>query len=163
MIWHVGLAVPDLEQGLTEMGQLFDLTWRPLVTRSMTIKDEHGQSYDVDCQVTFSLGGPFAVEVWQGIPGTPLAVPETGWLHHLGYWVEDHAAEKDRLGALGYPPMLASDPTLLISRGPGNLRVEPCDLQRDQPYLYDLYPPDSQYVGDPVLRSATATAKRSHS
>ncbi|HEY0618247.1 MAG TPA: hypothetical protein VGD15_11675 [Kribbella sp.] len=30
MIWHVGLAVPDLEQGLTEVGQLFDLTWRPL-------------------------------------------------------------------------------------------------------------------------------------
>jgi hypothetical protein len=29
--------------------------------------------------------------------------------------------------------------------------------------LFDLYPPDSQYVGDPVLPSATATAKRSHS
>jgi hypothetical protein len=34
--------------------------------------------------------------------GTPLAVPETVWLHHLGSWVEDHAAEKDRLGALGF-------------------------------------------------------------
>jgi hypothetical protein len=34
----------------------------------------------VDCHVRFSLGGPFAIEVWQAIPGTPLAVPESGYL-----------------------------------------------------------------------------------
>jgi hypothetical protein len=117
----------------------------------MALKDENGRPYDVDCHVTFSLGGPFAVEVWQAIPGTPLATPESGYLHHIGYWVGDYAAEKDRLSALGYPPFLTSDPTLLISRGPGNILVEPCDLQRDQPYLRDLYPAGAKFAGEPVL------------
>jgi catechol 2,3-dioxygenase-like lactoylglutathione lyase family enzyme len=153
-IWHLGLAVPDLDQGMAEIGELFDLTWRPVVTRSMTMKDEHGRSHDVDCHVTFSLGGPFAVEIWQAIPGTPLATPEAGWFHHVGYWVDDHAAEKQRLNDLGFPPFLSSDPTLLISRGPGNLMVEPCDLQRDQPYLRDLYPAGSRFAGEPVLPPA---------
>ena len=139
-IWHVGMAVPDLDTGMAEIGELFNLAWRPVVTRSMTITDENAQLHPVDCHVTFSLDGPFAVELWQAIPGTPLATPESGYLHHIGYWVEDYTAEKERLSALGYPPFLSSDPTLLISRGPGNLLLEPCDLQRDQPYLRDLYP-----------------------
>jgi hypothetical protein len=47
--------------------------------------------------------------------------------------------------------LLTCDPTLLISRGPGNILIEPCDLQRDQPYLRDLYPADSRLPGEPVL------------
>jgi hypothetical protein len=101
--------------------------------------------------VTFSLGGPFAVEVWQAIPDTPLATPQAGWLHHLGYWVEDYPAERQRLNTLGFVPVLTSEPTLLLSRGPGNIRVEPCDLRRDQPYLRDLYPTGSEFLGEPVL------------
>ncbi|GAA5195410.1 hypothetical protein GCM10023322_62030 [Rugosimonospora acidiphila] len=150
-IWHVGLAVPDLERGKAEIGELFGLTWRPVVVRSMTIKDAEGRARGVDVRVTFSLGSPFAVELWQEIPGTPLATPEAGWFHHLGYWADDYAAERQRLSDLGHPPFLSSDPTLLISRGPGNLLVEPCDLGRDQPYLRDLYPADSAYFGPPVL------------
>lgn len=152
--WHVGMAVPDLDQGMAEIGKLLRLAWRPVVTRSMTITDEYGRPHPVDCHVTFSLGGPFAVEMWKAIPGTPLAVPESGYLHHLGYWAEDYAAEKERLPAPGYPPFLSSDPALLISRGPGNVLLEPCDLQRDQPYLRDLYPADSPFAGPPVLPPA---------
>jgi hypothetical protein len=150
-IWHIGLAVPDLERGMAEFGTLFGLTWRPVVVRSMTMTDEHGAAHDVDCHVTFSLGGPFAVELWQALPGTPLATPPGGSFHHVGYWTDDHAAEKQRLADLGYPDFLRSEPGLLIARGPGNVRVEPCDLGRDQPYLRDLYPPDSPYYGTPQL------------
>ena len=114
-IWHARMAVPDLDTGMAEIGELLGLAWRPVVTRPMTITDENGHPHPVDCHVTFSLGGPFAIEVWQAIPGTPLAVPESGYLHHLGYWVEDYAAEKERLAALGYPPFLSSQPSLLIS------------------------------------------------
>lgn len=150
-IWHIGLAAPDLEKGMEQVGALFDLAWRPIVTRSMTIKEANGRPHKVDCHVTFSLGGTFAVEIWQAVPGTPLATPEAGWMHHVGYWVADHTAEKERLSALGYPPFLASDPTLLIAQGPGNLLIEPCDLQRDQPYLRDLYPAGSPFAGEPAL------------
>jgi catechol 2,3-dioxygenase-like lactoylglutathione lyase family enzyme len=150
-IWHVGFAAPDLDQAMSQLGELFELTWRPIVTRSMTIKDEGGHPFDVDCHVTFSLGGPFAVEVWQAIPDTPLATPQAGWLHHLGYWVEDYPAEGQRLDTLGFVPVLTSEPTLLLSRGPGNICVEPCDLGRDQPYLRDLYPVGSEFFGEPIL------------
>jgi hypothetical protein len=64
---------------------------------------------------------------------------------------------------LGHLAFLSSDPTLLISRGPGNLLVEPCDLQRDQPYLRDLYPSDSPFAGEPVLpdgRPNTSTSSK---
>jgi hypothetical protein len=27
-IWHVGMAVPDLDKGLAEIGELFEQTWR---------------------------------------------------------------------------------------------------------------------------------------
>jgi len=53
-----------------------------------------------ECHVAFSLGGPFAVEVWQAIPGTPLDVPEAGGVHHIGCWVDYLAAEARRLDAL---------------------------------------------------------------
>src|SRR5882757_747615 len=152
-IWHIGLAVPDLKQRIAEFGTLIELTWRPVVVRSLTMKDGHGRSHDVQCHVTFSLGDPFAVELWQAIPGTPLAMPQGGCFHHIGYWVDDHAAEKRRLAELGYGDFLRSDPGLLIAHGPGNVLVEPCDLQRDQPYLRDLYPPDSPFAGEPVLPS----------
>jgi hypothetical protein len=59
-IWHIGLAVPDLKQGMAEFGTLFELAWRPVVVRSLTMKDGHGRSHDVDCHVTFSLGVQFA-------------------------------------------------------------------------------------------------------
>jgi hypothetical protein len=150
-IWHVGLAVPDLEQGMSEVGELFGLGWRPVVVRSMTINGGKESAQHVDVHMTFSLGGPFAVELWQAIPGTPLAAPDAGWFHHLGYWVDNYSVEKQRLRELGHPPFLSSEATLLISRGPGNILVEPCDLQRDQPYMRDLYPPDSAYFGQLAL------------
>jgi hypothetical protein len=127
------------------------LVWRPVVTRSLTVAGPSGAAREVDVHVTFSLGGPFAIEVWQGIPGTPLAVPEAGWLHHLGYWADDHAEERARLEELGHLPFLRGDAGLTVHRGPGGLGLEPCDIGRDQPYLRDLYPPDSPYHGEPVL------------
>lgn len=158
-LWHMGLAVPDLDEAKHRLGELFELNWRPTVTRSLTLSGPDGTVQKVDVRVTFSLGGPFAVEVWQGIPGTPLAIPETGWLHHVGYWVDDHAAERARLERLGYPPLLRGAEGLTVNRGPGGLGLEPCDLTRDQPYLRDLYPPRSPFHGEPVLPAYDADAE----
>jgi catechol 2,3-dioxygenase-like lactoylglutathione lyase family enzyme len=88
-IWHIGIAVPDLEKGKKELGEVFGLRWRPARVRKLTLADAAGRPDEVECHVVFSLGGPFAVEVWQAIPGTPLDVPEAGGVHHIGYWVDD--------------------------------------------------------------------------
>ena len=102
-IWHIGIAVPDLEEGKEELGDVFGLRWRPARVRKLTLADLAGQSYEVECHVVFSLGGPFAVEVWQAIPGTPLEMPRTGGGHHIGYWVDDLAAEAKRLDSSATP------------------------------------------------------------
>jgi len=61
--------------------------------RRLTLADAAGRPYEWECHVIFSLGGPFAIEVCRPIPGTPLDVPEGGGVHHIGYWVDDLAAE----------------------------------------------------------------------
>jgi hypothetical protein len=147
-IWHLGMAVPDLHTGMAEVGEVFGLTWRPVHERATTVLDAAGAAYDIVCQFTFSEGGPFAIEMWQAIPDTPLATPATGYLHHIGYWVDDLAAEADRLAALNYPAFMTG-PSLLINRGPGGLMLEPCDVLRDRPFLRDLFPGESPFSGIP--------------
>ena len=29
-IWHIGIAVPDLDKGKKELGEVFGLDWRPV-------------------------------------------------------------------------------------------------------------------------------------
>jgi Glyoxalase/Bleomycin resistance protein/Dioxygenase superfamily len=152
-IFHIGMAVPDLGKGLEEIGTIFDLAWRPIRIRKVTIVDTCGQPCDLECHVAFSVGGPFAVEVWQAIPGTPLAMPESGYFHHIGYWADDLDSEGERLDNLGYPTVVTSDGGPLFNAGPGGLLLEPCDLRVDRPSLRDLFPPGSRYAGEPVPAS----------
>jgi catechol 2,3-dioxygenase-like lactoylglutathione lyase family enzyme len=153
-IWHIGIAVPDLQEGQEQLGAVFGLRWRPTRVRALTLVDADGRAHDVECHVAFSLGGPFAVEVWQAIPGTPLDIPESGGVHHIGYWVDDITAEAERLSTLGYPGFATAGPTPLLNRGPAGMLVELCDLHSDRPSLRDLFPPESEFAGEPLLGSA---------
>jgi catechol 2,3-dioxygenase-like lactoylglutathione lyase family enzyme len=153
-IWHIGFAVPDLDQGKQELGDVFGLQWRPVRVRDLTLSDSDGKRHDVECHVAFSVGGPFAVEVWQAIPGTPLDAPTGGGVHHIGYWVDDIYAEASRLSALGYGSFATAGSVPLLSRGPAGTIVELCDLHSDRPSLRDLFPAESEFAGEPILDSA---------
>ena len=152
-IWHIGIAVPELETGQEELGEIFGLRWRPTRVRKLTLADAAGRPHEVECHVAFSRGGPFAVEVWQAIPGTPLDIPEGGGVHHIGYWVDDIASEAKRLDALGFPAYATAATTPLLNRGPAGTLIELCDLHSDRPSLRDLFPPESEFAGEPVLDS----------
>ncbi len=153
-IWHIGFAVSDLDQGQQELGEVFRLRWRPARVRKLTLTDAAGRPCEVECHVVFSLGGPFAVEAWQAIPGTPLDIPAGGGVHHIGYWVDDLAAEAKRLDALGFPGYAMAGVTPLLNRGPAGTLIELCDLHSDRPSLRDLFPPESEFAGEPLLGSA---------
>ena len=153
-IWHIGIAVHDLEKGQKELSEVFGLRWRPARVRKLTLLDAAGGPFAVECHVVFSLGGPFAVEVWHAIPGTPLGVPAAGGVHHIGYWVDDLAAEAKRLDALGYPSYATAGTTPLLNRGPAGTLIELCDLHSDRPSLRDLFPPESEFAGEPLPGSA---------
>ena len=153
-IWHIGVAIDDLEKGKAEFTDVFGLSWRPARVRVLTLTDAHGAGHEIECQVTFSQGGPFAVELWEAIPGTPLAAPPGGGVHHIGYWVDDMVREKARLSALGLSPHATVGGRPLLSAGPSGTVVELCDLHSDRPQLRDLFPAGSEYAGPPVLDSA---------
>ncbi|MCU1655359.1 MAG: hypothetical protein JWO57_15 [Pseudonocardiales bacterium] len=154
-IWHVGMAVPDLEEGMREVGGAFELSWRPIHERMTTVQDGAGRPYDIVCRFTFSTSSPFAIEMWQAIPGTPLATPDSGILHHIGYWVDDLPKEVERLDGNGFACFM-SGPSLAIHSGPGGLMLEPCDVRRDRPFLRDLFPVGSPLRGTPDNAGAVA-------
>jgi len=150
MPWHLGLAVPDLEAGLKEFSELFGIAWRPVREVPLRLTDQDGRAHDVTVRVTFSLTSPFALELWEAVPGTPLAAPEGTTVHHVGYWTDDFDAEHQRLTELGYPAFMTSS-GMVMHRGPGGLGVEPEDVHRDIPSLRDLYPAGSPYAGRPAF------------
>lgn len=43
-IWHIGFAVPGLEQGTKELADVFGLRWRPARVRKLTLADADGRS-----------------------------------------------------------------------------------------------------------------------
>src|SRR5258707_11967221 len=140
-IWHIGIAVPDLEKGQKDLGEVFGLRWRPARVRKLTLADAAGRSYAVECHVVFSLGGPFAVEVWQAIPGTPLDMPQAGGVHHIGYWVGDLAAEAKRLDAPGHPRHVTAAPPPPPEPGPPRPPPQPCDPHTHRPPPPHPFPP----------------------
>jgi hypothetical protein len=77
-------------------------------------------------------------------------VPEGGGVHHIGYWVDDLAAEAKRPGALGYPGHATAGTTPLLNRGPAGTLIALCDLHSDRPSLRDLFPPGSEFAGEPL-------------
>ena len=147
-IWHIALAVPNLDKAMKELGDALMLTWRPIEKSLVQMRGEDGQVYDLECTFTFSEGGPAAIELWEAIPGSPLGPVDGMALHHIGYWVDDLPGEAKRLEGLGYPTYAAvpasGPPTrVTIHRGPYGLMLEPCGTERDRPHLHDLYPTES--------------------
>ena len=147
-IWHIAFAVPDLEQGMKEFGTAFGLGWRPVHEALARLTDEHGVEHEVTCKFTFSEGSPFAIEMWEAVPDSPLAPPGDTVLHHVGYWVDDLKAEGERLEQHGWPCFMTAH-SVAVHRGPGGILLEPCDVNRDRPFLRDLFPPGSQHHGEP--------------
>ena len=100
--------------------------------RKLTLTNAAGRPYAVECHVAFPRGA-FAVEVWQAIPGTPLDMPQAGGVHHIGYRVDDLAAEAKRLDALGYAGYATAGTAPLLNRGPAGTFIELCDPQQRPP------------------------------
>jgi hypothetical protein len=147
-LWHIAFAVPNLEQGMDEFGRAFDLEWRPVHHAVARVTDERGVEHEATCHFTFSVGGPPAIEMWEAVPGTPLDAPGDTVLHHIGYWVDDLAAEGRRLEDQGWPCFMSAH-SVAIHRGPGGILLEPCDVLRDRPFLRDLFPPGTPHHGEP--------------
>ncbi|HEY2261811.1 MAG TPA: hypothetical protein VGI96_04205, partial [Streptosporangiaceae bacterium] len=54
----------------------------------------------------------------------------------------------------GYAGYATAGTTPLLNRGPAGTFIELCDLHSDRPSLRDLFPPGSEFAGEPLPGSA---------
>jgi hypothetical protein len=71
-MFHVGHLVPDLEQGMDQMGEDFGFEWTQVVFREdqPLWTPQEGQR-SVPLKFCYSMAGPQRVELIEGPEGTP--------------------------------------------------------------------------------------------
>lgn len=101
--FHTGIVVDDISKATTEMSKAFGIDWATptAVQAPVRLADRVVVAHR---WVTYSMGGGHAIEMIQEVDGE-IYTPTDGSqrLHHLGFWVEDLAAESARLESLGMP------------------------------------------------------------
>lgn len=92
MFYHVCFVVPDIEQGMRDLGSV-GVQW------STVLEDRLGPW---DYRLAFSRGGPPYLELVQGPPGSPWDSSQGARCHHLGFWTEDVWKSSRRLSEEGF-------------------------------------------------------------
>ncbi len=90
--FQVGVLVEDLDAARDELGQALGLEWSDIVVR---------QNGEWEIRVCFAKQGPPFLELIEGPPGSPWEATHGSRIDHIGYWVDDLDASKQRLDADG--------------------------------------------------------------
>ncbi|MFD9665117.1 VOC family protein [Rhodococcus sp. NPDC059968] len=97
-LFHVGVVVEDLDQGMAEFRESLGVSWRQPFFPSADVKTPHGRS-TMKVGAVYTEHGPVHYELLQRIDS---GLWQTCGLHHLGYWSNDVAGDTERLVKLGY-------------------------------------------------------------
>jgi lactoylglutathione lyase len=130
-LFHVGIRVPDLEAAMAELGAGLGLTWAAVVERDQPVWTPAGGADVVPLRFTYSCAGPQHVELLQGGPGSIWDGRDATGIHHHGVWVDDVAAETERLIAAGWTLELAQKApeegygSMTYVRSPSGFLLEP--------------------------------------
>lgn len=109
-LFHVGMCVPALEPAMAEIGLALGITWAPLVERQQRVWTPSRGPETTRLRFTYSCEGPQHVELLQGEPGSVWDGHALAGLDHQGVWVQDVAAEAERLVDAGWRLELAQLP-----------------------------------------------------
>lgn len=96
-MFHTGLLVTDLDQAMDDIGRAHGVTWASVRDWPMDVWLPDQGYISMDIKLTFSQQGPVRLELIQGSPNTPVDPGLHLGVHHIGYFVEDPAAETRRL------------------------------------------------------------------
>ena len=99
-LFHMAMAVPDIERAMASMGQALSLEWTSIREIDMRIETSTG-AYTTPMRAVYSLQGPPYMELVSGQSGTFFASADGPKLHHAGLIVEDWESEVARLQSLG--------------------------------------------------------------
>jgi hypothetical protein len=101
-LYHVGVRVPDLDAAMDELGKGLGMSWAQIVERDQPVWTPSEGVYAIPLRFTYSCEGPQHVELLQGAPGSLWDGADWPGVHHHGVWVDDVAAETERLLGLGW-------------------------------------------------------------
>ena len=96
-MFYTGLLVHDLDQAMDDIGRSHNVTWAAVRDWPMDVWLPDQGYISMDIKLTFSQQGPVRLEIIQGSAGTPVDPAQGVGVHHVGYFVEDPAAETRRL------------------------------------------------------------------
>jgi catechol 2,3-dioxygenase-like lactoylglutathione lyase family enzyme len=86
--FHVGIATPDIETSMRELGAALGLRWVAL-PRPGTSHDTPTGPVPPAARVVYGTEGPLHLELLESGIGTVYDVARGPHLHHVGYWVDD--------------------------------------------------------------------------
>ncbi len=111
--FHLGIRVPNLEAAMAEYGDGLGLTWSEVRDNpAQTIWTPEAGLQELHLRYTYSGSGPQHLELLEGPPGSVWDGSDCTGAHHIGVWVDDVAADTDRLVASGWSIVGAhSDPS----------------------------------------------------
>jgi lactoylglutathione lyase len=130
-LFHVGVRVPDLEAAMEEIGGGLGITWARVVEREQRVWTPDAGPHTTPLRFTYSCEGPQHVELLQGAPGSVWDGADVPGVHHQGVWVDDVAAETERLVEAGWTLELAQLPpdegygSMTYVRSPSGFLLEP--------------------------------------
>jgi hypothetical protein len=101
-LYHVGVRVPDLDAAMDELGKGLGISWAQIVERDQPVWTPSEGAYTIPLRFTYSCEGPQHVELLQGAAGSLWDGGDWPGVHHHGVWVDDVAAETERLLGLGW-------------------------------------------------------------
>ena len=133
-LYHVGVRVRDLEAAMDEIGKGVGITWAQVVERDQPVWTPADGGYSIPLRFTYSCEGPQHVELLQGAPGSIWDGTDWPGVHHQGIWVDDVAAETERLVGLGWTLELAGKApdegygSMTYVRSPQGFLLEPVDV-----------------------------------
>lgn len=102
-LFHVGVRVADLDAAMDELGGSLGVGWAELrETAAQPIWTPAEGAHTVPLRYTYSTDGPQHIELLEGAAGSFWDGRDLPGAHHLGVWVDDVAAESERVVALGW-------------------------------------------------------------
>jgi lactoylglutathione lyase len=130
-LFHVGVRVPDLDAAMNELSEGLGITWADVVEREQQMWTPDGGVSTTPLRFTYSCEGPQHIELLQGASGTLWDGRDLPGVHHHGIWVDDVAAETERLVGLGWTLEMAGDSpdagygSMSYVRSPNGFLLEP--------------------------------------
>jgi hypothetical protein len=107
-MYHVGIVVPELEEGQAHFSELFGLRWAPIIETPTAIRSGDGDVSTVDLRLVYSVDAPH-VELIEAVPGSIWSLNPHSNIHHIGFWSDDLAGDWSRLHGGGCPVEVMGD------------------------------------------------------